>query len=185
MRLLSTRLLAPRYDALRHAYLRLLYGPSRAPLARAPNFRRALSRRENFFLPPPPASAIYVWTVSRSSRAIVPLRRTRGRELDRIMLLDEQEEDPKRGPIESDVSVERNYLRGDNVSPVMSRVRSRACLLQAMMQRVAPSRPYVQFIRNFSGIRPAIFHTDQPLACMDIRSVFPVLLQSSCAWCRH
>jgi len=48
--------------------------------------------------PPPLASAIYVWTVSRSSRAIVPLRRTRGRELDRIMLLDEQEEDPKRGP---------------------------------------------------------------------------------------
>lgn len=35
----STRFHAPRYDALRHAYLRLLYGPTRAPLTCAPNFR--------------------------------------------------------------------------------------------------------------------------------------------------
>lgn len=44
----STRFLAPRYDALRHAYLHLLYGPTRAPLTCAPNFR-GLARRNSFY----------------------------------------------------------------------------------------------------------------------------------------
>lgn len=46
MRLLYAVPLAPRYDALRHAYLRLLYEPTRATGARAPNFKGA-SRKEN------------------------------------------------------------------------------------------------------------------------------------------
>jgi len=157
MRLLSTRLLAPRYDALRHAYLRLLYGPSRAPLARAPNFRRALSPRENFFLPPPPPPPPANSRVgclrldslrafcARSSRAIIRLSLSRAR---------------RRARSDHALSMRKNEAPNESRKCAMRRVpsvsmhemtflmsiRSRASLLQAMMQRVAPSRPCVQSI---------------------------------------
>lgn len=46
----STRFLAPRYDALRHAYLHLLYGPTRALLTCALNFRGSREKKIHFLV---------------------------------------------------------------------------------------------------------------------------------------